>query len=81
MGFDSSDKLIQALRDGEIHGLVMQNPYRMGYDGVKTAVSFLRDGDFKRHIDTGVYMVTKENLEDPGIKKLLDPTVKSVAIE
>ena len=77
VGFDSSDKLIEALRNGEIHGLVVQNPYRMGYDGVKTAAAFLRRQPFENHIDTGVHLVTKENIDDPAIRELLHHTVKS----
>ena len=74
VGFDSSDKLIQALRDDELRGLVVQNPYRMGYDGVKTAVAYLKGQPIEQRIDTGVYMVTKENLDTPDIRKLLDHT-------
>ncbi len=41
MGFDSSDPLLAALRKGELHGLTVQNPFRMGYLGVKTAIDAL----------------------------------------
>jgi len=75
VGFDSSDKLIEALRNGVINGLVVQNPYRMGYDGVKTAVAYLRKQPYEDHIDTGVHMVTKENIDDPAIRELLNHTV------
>ena len=77
VGFDSSDKLIQALRNDEIRGLVVQNPYRMGYDGVKTAVAYLKGQPIKQRIDTGVYMVTKENLDTQEIQKLLDHTTSA----
>ena len=76
VGFDSSDKLIEALRSGELRGLVVQNPYRMGYDGVKTAAAYLRKQPCETHIDTGVHMVTKENIDDPAIRELLHHTVK-----
>ncbi|MHC4170993.1 MAG: ABC transporter substrate-binding protein, partial [Planctomycetota bacterium] len=36
VGFDSSDRLVKGLREGEIHGLVLQDPINMGYLGVKT---------------------------------------------
>ena len=39
VGFDSDDKLIGFLKDGTIAALVVQDPYRMGYDGVKTALA------------------------------------------
>src|SRR5580693_6730049 len=39
IGFDSDDKLIGFLKDGSIAALVVQDPYRMGYDGIKTALA------------------------------------------
>ena len=39
VGFDSDDKLIGFLKDGTIYALVVQDPYRMGYDGIKTALA------------------------------------------
>ncbi|MCE5252073.1 substrate-binding domain-containing protein [bacterium] len=76
VGFDSSEKLIQALRDGEINGLVVQNPYKMGYDGVKTAAAYLRHKPFQQHIDTGVYLVTRENMDDPDMVRLIRPAIE-----
>ena len=81
VGFDSSDKLIQALRDGEINGLVVQNPYRMGYDGVKTAVAHMKGLPYETLIDTGVHMVTKDTIDDPEIRKLLHHTVSVLESE
>lgn len=48
VGFDSSPKLVQGLRDGHIHGLVLQNPTRMGYLGVVQMVKHLRGNPSKR---------------------------------
>ena len=39
VGFDSDDKLVKLLKDGNIAALIVQDPYRMGYDGVKTALA------------------------------------------
>jgi ribose transport system substrate-binding protein len=73
VGFDSSPKLIQALQDGQIHGLVLQNPMKMGYLGVKQITLHLRGQEIENRIDTGVYLATRENMEDPEIKNLLEP--------
>jgi len=73
VGFDSSEKLIEALEKREILGLVLQNPYRMGCLSVQIAVSCLRKQPFERHVDTGVSLATPENMNDPEIKKLLSP--------
>jgi ribose transport system substrate-binding protein len=73
VGFDSSPKLVQGLRDGHIHGLVHQNPVKMGYLGVKQMVLHLRGQIIEKRVDTGVFLVTKENIDDPEIKSLLSP--------
>jgi ribose transport system substrate-binding protein len=75
VGFDSSPKLIQALREGHIHGLVLQNPIKMGYLGVKQLVSHIRGHTVQVRIDTGVYLATQKNMNDPSIKGLLEPNI------
>jgi ribose transport system substrate-binding protein len=73
VGFDSSPKLVQGLRDGDIQGLVLQNPMKMGYLGVKTMVAHLRGESVPKVIDTGVIMVTAENMDRPEVHSLLQP--------
>jgi ribose transport system substrate-binding protein len=73
VGFDSSPKLVQGLRDGHILGLVLQNPMKMGYLGVKTMFAHLRGESVAKVIDTGVIMATPENMDDPETKALLQP--------
>ncbi len=73
VGFDSSPKLVQGLRDGHILGLVLQNPMKMGYLGVKTMVAHLRGESVPKVIDTGVTMVTADNMNEPDVKALLEP--------
>ncbi|MFC1573942.1 substrate-binding domain-containing protein [Candidatus Latescibacterota bacterium] len=71
VGFDTSTKLVTAMRDGEIHGLSLQHPFNMGYLSVKTAVEYIRGKTVKRIIDTGVFMATPDNMDEPEIKSLL----------
>ncbi len=71
VGFDTSQKLVDAMRAGEIQGLSLQNPFRMGYLSVTTAVSYLRGKTVERIIDTGVTMATPENMDIPEVKALL----------
>ena len=73
VGFDSSEKLIEALEKGEIKGLVLQNPFKMGYLGVKTACAYLKGENVEKRIDTGVTIATPENMNDPEIRNLLSP--------
>jgi len=78
VGFDSSPKLVQGLRDGDIQGLVIQNPDKMGYLGVKTMVAHLRGEAVEKVIDTGVVLATKENMDTPEIKALLSPDLSLI---
>jgi ribose transport system substrate-binding protein len=73
VGFDASDNLVAALRKGEIEALVMQDPVRMGYLGVKTMVGHLKGQPVERRIDTGVHVASRENMDEPAMKELLQP--------
>ena len=72
VGFDAEDALVNGLKSGVIDSLVVQNPYKMGYIGVKTIVDKLDGKEVPKHIDTGVELVTRERLEEPDIKELLN---------
>lgn len=76
VGFDSSEPLVAALRAGVIDGLTLQNPFRMGYLGVKTAVAAIRGEAVEKRIDTGVCMVTAENMDQADVKAVLSPDLK-----
>ena len=73
IGFDSSPKLVQGLQDGHIQGLVLQDPVKMGYLGVRQMVLHLQGQQVGKRIDTGVHMVTKDNMENPQMRSLLKP--------
>ncbi|HOL94275.1 MAG TPA: substrate-binding domain-containing protein [bacterium] len=73
VGFDSAPQLIDALRKKEIHALVLQNPFKMGYESVKAIVSHLQGQDVPKRIDTGVYLITPDNMDEPENQKLLSP--------
>lgn len=73
VGFDASAKLVEALKNGEVNALVVQNPMRMGYLGVKTAVEHLRGQKVEKRVDTGVALVTRDNIADPKIKDVIEP--------
>ncbi len=73
IGFDASDTLVKGLSEGHIDGLVVQDPVKMGYLGVKTLVSHLKGEPVEKRIDTGVQLVTRDKMNDPAIKDLLHP--------
>ena len=76
VGFDSSPSFVEAMRNKQMHGTVLQSPFNMGYLGVKTMVENLLGKPVEKRIDTGVALVTPDNLDDPKIKELLQPPVK-----
>jgi len=75
VGFDASEKLVAALKSDKINGLIIQNPFQMGYLGVKSMVEKLRGAKVPASIDTGSTFVEKVNLEEPNVKALLLPNL------
>lgn len=73
VGFDASRELVEALKDGRVQGLVLQDPYKMGQLGVRTLVKHLEKESVEPKVSTGERMATPENLDDPEIAKLLNP--------
>lgn len=73
VGFDSAENLVEGLANGHLHGLVLQDPVKMGYLGVKTMVEHLKGAKVEKRIDTGVALATRENMNDQAIKDLLKP--------
>jgi ribose transport system substrate-binding protein len=77
VGFDASDKLIEALVAGHIDGLVVQNPFRMGELGVSYALDALAGKPVEKRVDTGATLVTRENMAQAEVKALLHPDLAS----
>jgi ribose transport system substrate-binding protein len=72
VGFDAEETLIDKLKSGVVDSLVVQDPYKMGYTGVKTLVDKINGKEVPKLIDTGVELVTLARLEEPKIKALLN---------
>jgi ribose transport system substrate-binding protein len=71
VGFDSTPDLVNNVRDGAIDSLVLQNPFKMGYEGVKTIVDKINNKTPERRIDTGVRLLTRDNLDTPEMQQLI----------
>lgn len=63
VGFDKSQDTIRALENGTLKATIVQNPYKMGYEGIQTAVDILEGKEVSRLTDTGVNVVTLENID------------------
>jgi ribose transport system substrate-binding protein len=75
VGFDASKSLLDAMRAKQLDGVAVQNPMKMGYLGVKTMVAHLKGQPVEKRIDTGVSLVTPENMDEPASKELTNPPV------
>ncbi len=76
VAFDSDDKLVGLLKQGVIYALVVQDPYRMGYDGIKTALAASKGEAVPATVDTGVTAITKATMNSPRAQELLNPKLK-----
>jgi ribose transport system substrate-binding protein len=73
IGFDASDKLVEGVRRGAIDGLVLQDPFNMGYLAVKAITARLRGQPVEARTDTGARLLDKANLDQPAMKELVRP--------
>jgi ribose transport system substrate-binding protein len=73
VGFDASDKLVEALNQGHMDALVLQNPFKMGYLAVKTVVDKLANRPVEARTDTGVQVVDRANIKDPAVREIVKP--------
>lgn len=71
MGFDAGKDQLSALSDGSIDGLVVQNPFGMGYATVVAAARTALEIGNEAQVDTGFVWVDAENMEDESIQPML----------
>ncbi|HTI49605.1 MAG TPA: substrate-binding domain-containing protein [Planctomycetaceae bacterium] len=73
VGFDPSPQLIEALRERKLHGIILQDPVKMGYQAVKTLMEHIQGKPVEKRISTGETVATPDNLDEPAIRNLLHP--------
>jgi ribose transport system substrate-binding protein len=73
VGFDSNQAFVDAMRKRELHGFVLQNPFKMCGLAVETLVDHLQGRPVPKLIDTGVSVVTPANLDAPEMQALIKP--------
>jgi ribose transport system substrate-binding protein len=76
VAFDSSDTMIEDLKGGTIDAMVVQDPFRMGFEAVKTLVDKLKGGTPPKRIDLPARVVHKADLDKPDVHELLFPDVR-----
>lgn len=75
VAFDASDQLIADLKEGMIDSLVVQDPFKMGYESARAIGLKLRGEAPPRQIDSGATLVKRDDLERPAIRELLFPDI------
>lgn len=71
VGFDGGEEQLQLLKDGVVDGLILQNPYGMGYAAVVAAARNVMELGNEAVVDSGYTWVTMDNIEEESIKKML----------
>lgn len=79
--FDSSDTLIEHLREGVIQTMIVQDPFKIGYESVRTLVDKLAGKTPPKRMDLSAAIVHKEDLDRPETRKLLFPDVRKIVSE
>ena len=64
VGFDSDPVLLDGIENGEVEALIVQDPYKIGFTGVKTAISLLNNQPVEKIIPIPSMIVDKDNLEE-----------------
>jgi ribose transport system substrate-binding protein len=76
VGFDSSESMLEDLRQGTLDAIVVQDPFRIGYEAVKTIADKLNGKTPPKQMDLNARVLVKEDLDKPEIRKLLFPGVR-----
>jgi ribose transport system substrate-binding protein len=73
VGWDTSPDEVSGVKEGIVSGLISQDPFRMGYDGVRSAVALLRHQGHPGNENTGAVFVTRSNLTNPVVRQFVSP--------
>jgi len=76
VGFGLDDQLVKYLQDGTVAALVVPDPFRMGYEGVKIALAASKGERVPASVDTGATVITKANMNSARSQELLNPKIK-----
>lgn len=75
VGFDASETLVADLRAGVIDSIVVQDPFKMGYESTRQLATHLAGREAKRHIDSGAYLLRPDNVDTPEMQAVVFPDI------
>lgn len=73
VAFDSDPRMIAGLKAGSVHGVVLQNPVKMGHDAVEAVLKHIKGEKVKDRIETGEALATPDNMNEQKFADLLEP--------
>ena len=76
VGFDASDTLVADMKAGTIDSIVVQDPFKMGYEGTRQLVIHLDGGQPAAHMDSGAYLITPQNIDAPEMQAVVFPDIQ-----
>ena len=76
MGFDASETLVGDMLEGAIDSIVVQDPFKMGYESTRQMAFHLQGADTIPHIDSGAYLLTPENVDLPEMREIVFPDLE-----
>ncbi len=76
VGFDASDELLAEMRAGAIDSIVVQDPFKMGYESTKALADALAGREPTRKVDSGAYLITPDNVDSPEMHQVLFPDIE-----
>lgn len=75
VGFDSDNTLVQLLWDDTVAALIVQDPFRLGYDGIKTALDASKSEPVPTNVYIGANVITRANMSSARSQELLNPKI------
>ncbi|KKX31936.1 ABC transporter substrate-binding protein [Rhizobium sp. LC145] len=71
IGFDGNQDLQEFVKDGTLAGIAVQGSFQMGELGIQTVKKVIGKEKVEKFVDTGVVVVTKDNIDKPEAKNVL----------
>ena len=75
VAFDSSENIVADLKQGTIHAMVVQDPFLIGHEAVRTLVDKLSGKTPPKLLDLSGRVITKADLDNPDVRRLLFPEI------
>jgi ribose transport system substrate-binding protein len=76
VGFDASQELVAEMKAGVIDSIIVQDPFRMGYESTHAMVKKLDGGEPLREVDSGSYLLTPDNVDSPELQAVVFPDLE-----